>query len=366
MAARQEFSPAARQIIVDNPLFSQELHTLAQEFIWNADNSFAGSSLFYEGLARRVAADPEILALAAHAQKHQPAPNLLFSAVHYLLLRDMDDPLALFYADLTRKPNTADDPYPVFRAFCLDYADEIIALVSTRRVQTNEVARCLFFLPAFTQISQMLNGEPFALIEVGSSAGLNLNWDRYAYDYGDGALLGDLASLVRLECELRGAGRPPLMEALPSVASRIGMDLHPNDVFDDDSMLWLLALTWPEQIVRARRLQNAIAIARAFPPTILQGNALELVPRVMAEIPQETPIVLFHSFVLNQLPVELRARYYEIVRENAAGRICFDVAVEPSAWPVPMILRTIRNGTETQQTLATCDHHGRWLEWIAS
>jgi len=357
---------------LDNPLLPSILHTLAQEFLWNAEHTLADSSPFYEKLARRIANDPEILALAAHAQFHQPAMNLFFAAAHYLLLRGADDPLALFYADLARIPNPQDDPYPIFRAFCLNHADEIIALVSTRRVQTNEVARCALFLPAFTLISKRIATQPFVLIEIGSSAGLNLNWDRYGYEYGDENLCGDVASPVKLKCELRGAVRPPLPKEgerygerslPPRVISRTGIDLNPNDVFDDDEMMWLRALVWPEQRERAERLQNAIVLAREFPPRILQGDALELAPRLIQETPRETPIVLFHSFVLNQVPAEIRARYFDLLAENSAGRILFDVAVEPSEWPCPLVLTTFQNGERAQEILATCDYHGRWVEW---
>ncbi len=322
---------------------------------------FADATPLYDKLARRIACDSEILALAAHAQPHQPAVNLLFSSVHYLLLCGSDDPLRNFYADLVRAPNTHDDPFPFFRAFCEKYADEIISLVSTRRVQTNEVARCALFLPAFMLLAQ--RADKFAMIEVGSSAGLNLNWDKYAYHYGDAVWYGDVASPVVLNCKLRGGVHPPLSIEMPRVISRTGIDLNPNDVFDDDAMLWLHALTWPEQIERAERLQNAIAIARAFPPRVLQGDALELTPRVIQEIPRATPIILFHSFVLNQVSEELRARYYDLLAEYSAGRILFDLAIEPSAWPAPLILTTFENGESAQKLLARCDHHGRWLEW---
>ncbi len=344
--------------------FTPKLHKLAQDFLWNADHVLADSSPFYEKLARRIADDSDILALAAHAQPHQPAMNLLFGAVHFLLLRDSSDPLALFYADLTRKPNTQDDPYPIFRAFCLEHADEIISLVSTQRVQTNEVARCALFLPAFTFISQQLDAEPFAMIEVGSSAGLNLNWDRFAYIYGTGKIYGVASSALVLECELRGGASPPFPNALPRIASRVGIDLHPNDVFDDDAMLWLHALVWPEQLERAARLQRAIVLAREFPPNVLQGDALKLAPQLIDATPRETPIVLFHSFVLNQVTDKTRTRYYALLEKHSIGRSLFDVAIEPSAWPAPMVLTQFENGAHVQTTLANCDHHGRWLEWL--
>lgn len=346
-----------------NPLMSPELHTLAQDFIWNADNALKDSSPFYERLARRIADDPEMLALAAQAQPHQPVMNLLFSAVHYLLMSGIDDPLTLFYADLHRKPNIIDDPYPIFRAFSLEHAAEIIALIRTHRVQTNEVARCSLLLPAFGLVSQRLGGEPFAMIEVGASAGLNLNWDKYAYDYGDGHVYGELSSPVVLQCELRGHLRPPIPAALPLVHSRAGIDLNPNDVFDDDAMLWLRALVWPEQHDRAERLRRAILLAQLFPPPLVQGDALELTPRLIQEIPREIPIVLFHSFVLNQVSAEMRARYYDLLAANSHGRLLYDIAIEPSIWPTQMVLTTYHHSNRTQEPLASTDHHGRWLEW---
>lgn len=348
---------------MSNPLISPELHKIADSFRWNAENALRDSSLFYAKLASRVADDPEMLALAAHAQPHQPPMNLLFGAAHYLLLGGIDDPLALFFADLVRKPNTHDDPYPIFRIFCLEHSAQMVELISTRRVQTNEVARCALLLPAFEWIARRV-GQPFALVEVGSSAGLNLNWDRYAYAYGEGVMCGDMESPVRLTCELRGERKPVLPETLPRIFSRVGIDLNPNDVFDDDAMLWLRALVWPEQLDRAERLQRAIELARQFPPRVLQGDALTLTPHVLREIPSDVPSVLFHSFVLNQIPVAARKAYAVLLREQSRGRMVFDVAIEPDVWPARLTLTTWRDDREKQETLAICDHHGRWLEWI--
>jgi hypothetical protein len=346
-----------------NPLVAPELHSVAQSFLWYADHVFNNSSPLYEKLARRVADDSDLLVLAAHARRQQPAVNLFFGAVHYLLLRGPDDPLRMFYADLARRPNTLDDPFPIFRAFCLEHSAEITKLVSTRRVQTNEVARCALFLPAFDLVAARTEEQPLSMIEVGSSAGLNLNWDRYAYDYNDGRLYGDPASAVYLRCELRGDRKPHLPEKLPGVFERVGIDLQPNDIHDEDAMLWLRALVWPEQLDRAERLERAIEIARLHPLRSVRGDALELVPELLSEISRETPVVLFHSFVLNQITAEARTRFDAMLEENSAGRVLFDIAIEPEAWPSPLFLTTLRDGQVTTEALATCDFHGRWMQW---
>lgn len=351
---------------------TEQAYSLADHFRWDAAHVFADSSPLYAKLANQIADDPEMLALAAVSQPHQPYVNLLFAAVHYLLLRDPDDPLALFYADLARKPVTDSDPYPIFRAYSLEHAAEITALVGNRRVQTNEVARCALFLPAFELVARRSGHVPCAFIEVGSSAGLNLNWQRYGYDYGDRVVRGNVLSTVLLECVMRGDLRPPLPNgALLSASSaaaqplRLGIDLHPNDVNDDDAMLWLRALVWPEQVERGTRLARAIAIAREHPPQLVAGDALELAFEFLPRIPATTPVILFHSFVLNQVSSEARAAYHERLGAHSRGRVLYDIAIEPEDMPAPLVLSTYADGTATSETLARCDHHGRWLEWTA-
>ncbi len=55
-----------------------------------------------------MAADPDLLALGARARPGQPAPNMLFAAVHFLLLGAAPgDPLARFYPDLTEPAQPA-------------------------------------------------------------------------------------------------------------------------------------------------------------------------------------------------------------------------------------------------------------------
>ncbi len=59
---------------------------LAKIFLRFAERECRGVSPLYEALARGVAADPRLLALAARAGAGQPPPNMLFAAVHALLL----------------------------------------------------------------------------------------------------------------------------------------------------------------------------------------------------------------------------------------------------------------------------------------
>ena len=352
---------------MSNPLQAPDKHKLIPRIEWNARNVYGDETSLYFRLSRELIGDGKLLVLAANIPPHQPAPNLFFSSVHYLLMKpeNANQPLREFFPDLTENVNTRDDPYPVFRKFCLAHHQEMAKLLRTRSVQVNEIGRCSYFLPAFQTLSKALGGAPFILVEVGTSAGLNLFYDRYAYAYGNGELYGDPQSPIVLNCELRGAVRPPIDGALPPVLMRMGIDLDPRDVMDDDAMLWLRALIYPEQIERARRLEQAIALARQHPPLIHTGNALDTVPRVLDALARNVPVLLFHSFVLNQFTEQDRAQYFDILMRHSTERTLYDLALEPSDWPAPMTLTKYHNGIATETPLAICDHLGRWMEWLA-
>jgi hypothetical protein len=198
---------------IANPAYE----ALARRFKRFADTQYRGESPLYEHLALAIAADHELLALAAHAAQGQPVPNLLLAAVHFLLLKGQADPLAQFYPNLTSPPSPPDAAYPAFRAFCLAQAAAIRHLLATRRVQTNEVGRCAYLSPTFTLVATLAHERPLAQIEIGTSAGLNLLWDRYGYHYGQDAVYGDHCSSVQIACTLRGHTRPPLPDRMPAV-----------------------------------------------------------------------------------------------------------------------------------------------------
>lgn len=131
-------------------------------------------------------------------------PNLFLAAVQHLLLKGTPHPLSEFYKSSDRTADRAEDPNPKFRSFCLEHIEEIRRLISARSVQTNEVGRSALLLPAFVLVSRQAQRRPLHLVEIGASAGLNLLWDRYGYDYGDGQRYGDGNSLSRSHAHYEG------------------------------------------------------------------------------------------------------------------------------------------------------------------
>ncbi len=337
---------------------------LAQRFERFARRECQVSPL-YERLSLGVSGDPEVLAIAAQAKPGQPVPNLLLAAVHFLLLKGVPHPLAAFYPSLSPGSTLSADPYPSFRAFCLEHRQDILELISTHLVQTNEVRRCGCLLPAFTQVAQHAKSRPLALVEIGASAGLNLLWDRYSYDYGEGRRCGDPGSSVQIACRLREHQQAMLPVVLPTVGMRVGLDLNPIDVRDPNAVLWLRALVWPDEGGRAELLQRAILVAQRDPPRLLTGNALDLLPEVVATVPNDQALCVFHTHTVNQFPPEARARLSALIADQATARDLYRISIEWLGEAHPRLeVVSFAGGVLTEQLLAYCGSHGEWLEWL--
>ncbi|MCI0548318.1 MAG: DUF2332 domain-containing protein [Candidatus Rokubacteria bacterium] len=354
----------ALEMIAGESLGDAERAALARRFHRFAEAECRGSSPLYEHLAAAIAADPELLALAASAAPGQPVPNLLLGAVHFLLAQDRDAPLARFYPSLTAQPAPPAGAPADFRAFCLARAEAIRHLLATRRVQTNEVGRSAYLLLAFATVAALANERPVALVEIGTSAGLNLLWDRYGYRYGPDAARGDARSPVQIACELRGERRPPLPPGLPAIARRVGIDLHVIDAGVEEEAQWLRALVWPEHRERAALLERAIEVLAREQPELLEGDGLTLLPDVLRGLPAEAVACVFHTHTLNQWPGEARERLDALLAEHAANRELYRIAAEWLGTPHPeLTLTTWRAGHTRTRLLARVDPHGRWLEW---
>ncbi len=339
-----------------------ELEEIAREFRFFA-GMCAGRAPLYEALAEGVSGDDSILSLARGGEPGHPPVNLLFGAVHYLLLNGAEHPLRRFYASVGGREEPA-GAYPVFVDFCRRHADAIRELVRTRRVQTNEVGRSGLLLPALFLAWERGGRSPLYLIEVGASAGLNLLFDRYRYAYSDGRECGPASPAV-IRTELRGPAACPVPPELPGIGGRVGIDLAPVDVTDPDAVRWMEALIWPDQVQRLDLLRAAAGLARKEPPRLVRGDALERVGELVNDAPATMPVCVFHSNAVYQMSEDWRTAFPARLAELGRDRDLMEVSLE---WlgddPGPRLeLVGYRGGGRDAQSLADCDIHGAWMAW---
>src|SRR4051795_11821538 len=169
--------------------------------------------------------------------------------------------------------------------------DSVVAIAVRRQTRTNETARCAVLYPAIAEAAHRVGANAVGLIDVGCSAGLNLNVDRVGITYSNGQSLGDPSSPVQLSSSIVG-DRPVPTRAIPEIVARIGIDLDPVDLTDPDDARWLRACLWPDQPERLARLEAEMALAATAPPVLLHGDAVEVLPYAFTRVPADTlPVV---------------------------------------------------------------------------
>jgi hypothetical protein len=287
----------------------QRVEALSSVWRWFAEREFGTYAPLYASIARAVATDEELLLLVLSSPPVAHQPNVLLSVVHYLLLGGADHPLTTLYADPDGK-----DAGPEFRDFCLANRDAILDLMQTRRIQTNEVGRAPVLAVGLTAAADRI-GQPFGLIDAGSSAGLNLVFDRYLLDFGPYGSLGPGNSTVRISCEVRGGGlRVP--SRLPQMGVRLGLDRSPPDLSDPDDVRWLMACVWPGT-GRLARTAAAIDLARPQSPVVRTGDMVDDLPATLAMV-SPGPVAVVTSWSFSYLSPQQQMAFREVL--SAEGR----------------------------------------------
>ncbi|MEO7054018.1 MAG: DUF2332 domain-containing protein [Rhizomicrobium sp.] len=329
-----------------------------------AEAHHLGSPL-YERLALAVDDDAALKAIAAKARPHQPQANILFAAVHFLLLRGAQHRLRNFYTSVGGSDRG--DAVPAFRDFIIAHEEEVTALVETRVTNTNEVARSCVLRAGFAALAQR-DIAPLHMIEIGPSAGLNMIWDRYGMRYRRGdAVVAEIApdAPLVLDCEIRGEILPPLAPR-PVIASRVGLELHPVDHSNPDDRDWLRALVWPDQPHRLDRLDRAIAMHRQMSLRISSGDALALLPDALADVPPRQAVCVYHTIAVYQFSAEMKQALSAILALAGLRRPVWHLAFEfDGVADYALTLSRHDGGVIDSRRLAIAQAHGGWIEWRA-
>lgn len=326
-------------------------------------------SPLYALLASRIAEAPDLQELAGLAQPGQPPANMLFGAVHSVLLAGAAHRLRRWYPHLAGDDGAPvdDDAWAAFCDFTAQHYDAIADLVATRVTNTNEVGRCTYLRAGYAEIAAR-TGQPLGLIELGPSAGLNLNVDRYAVRYRmpDRDVLCGAPSALELDASAEGP--VPMPPEPPPIGWRVGLELNPVDLSRPKDRRWLVALLWPGQTRRIGRLESALEIAAAHPPPIRAGDALALLPRALDDCPDACVRVVVHSLVTYQWTQDMRDALVDILKAASFARPVLrlhhdvvDQTANPSA--MPLVLETWREGAVRTEQLADAHHHGASLVW---
>ena len=275
-------------------------------------------SPLYQHLIEVTLDSPALMGVIGRISK-RPPPNVYLAAIHYLLMDGRSQGLARYYRSLVSDPLPVSEIDEAFTHFVLENQDDIVELANRRYTQTNECRRCVALLPGV--MTSPFEG--FHLVEIGTSAGINLALDRFNYDF-DGKAWGP-DSPVHLSAEVRGDA--PRLRPI-EIGRRVGIDIHLIDRTDSSDRQWLDALIWPEHEERRDRLRRALDVTSEMEFELVEGSVLDVLGAALDDLPPGEPAVVVNSFVLIQLDQEQRQQVEDIVQEARQKRPIYRISFE--------------------------------------
>lgn len=231
--------------------------------------------------------------------------------------------------------------------------------------QTNEAGRSAGLMTGLLHLARRF-GPNIELLEIGSSAGLNLLIDRYGFDLG-GVRAGPDPADLAITPQWHGPVPPDVPIHIASVR---GVDIAPVDLGDDAAAERLAAYVWVDAIERQARIDTAISMVRRYGVQLDQGDAADWIEARLAEPqPEGVTRVLMHSVVWQYIPKPGRDR----IRAAMAAAGARATPDHPLGWVMMEPNRDLHRHEvrvqgwpgETPMELVALTHaHGAWVEGL--
>lgn len=277
-----------------------------------------------EAMGADIEAGGPVDVLVAGWQSNPRADALalrLAGALHAAVLSGKDPALSALYP--AQKPNShMSEVWPVARAFFLRELEWTRAFIQSPP-QTNETRRSIALFAGLLAFAKTWDG-PVDTLEIGASAGLNLNWDRFAYrtqSWQWGAAGG-------VEIDTDWHGPPPPVDAHVNIRHRAACDLNPLDIRDSQQCLQLKSYIWPDQPDRLARFDGAVALALKHDVRVDRADAAAWLAEKLAARAVDAATIVYHSVFLQYPPREARLAIVDAIK--AAGAAA--TAQAPLVW----------------------------------
>lgn len=336
-----------------------------------------GRSRLYVELMRGAADDADAGGVVAAIFADDPAtpasvPELrLLAALHQLVLSGQAPELARYF------PSAGGDAPPqgawtVARRTLVAHEDFIRARVR-RTVQTNEPGRCVALYGGLLWLSER-HRLPIRLLEIGASAGLNLNPDRFAYVVG-GARLGDARSPLAFDEPWTGVpvADPPTIADRLQIVERAGCDRAPIDPTSRDGRLELASYIWPDEPERLARVEQAATIAARHPVAIERVSAAAWLLEHLGDTRPGALTVVWQSVVNQYLDDAERAAIRSAFTSASGGPLAWLTleppaagSDDPSSFELCCRERPEGNGSGESRLLARAGYHGPPVVWAVT
>jgi len=322
---------------------------------------------FYSALLLGLEGDPLALELLASVRAEQRNPMLILAILQFAALRGHEI-LGPIYEEARLGP-LHDFDFDGAARRVLDVIHETPDLIRSelwRSTQTNEPGRSAVLQAVIGDLVVDATSS-INVLEVGTSAGINLCFDQFPVRAHDDA------NPLTLICEdLTPINRA---RAMPRVASRVGIDPHPQSLENEEDRCWLKSCIWPEERRRHERFDAIVTARPSWPQaTILTGRALERLDDALALCDPDNLTVVFNTWVAFYFTPEERTDYFSELQRQCTSHNVAWISIESTLVKLPGVsvddetrhrgasqIVVTRPGS-TPSRWGWCHAHGRWLE----
>jgi hypothetical protein len=347
--------------------------TVAQVYRHFGEVDAADESPLHARVAVALSESDEALRAIEALPTRKRHSSVILAALHDLALSGRAPALAAAYA-----ARDGDAAAGAAIETLVGMTDSVVAIAGRRKTRANVTGSYAVLYPAIAEAAHRVGANAVGLIDVGCSAGLNLNVDRVGITYSNGQAVGDPSSPVQVECSIV-RDRPIPARAMPPVVARVGVDLEPLDATDADDARWMRACLPPDRPHESARLEAEIALAATAPPLLLQGDAVETVLDALARVPVGVLPVVITTWALSRLPLERRLRFLHRLDEATAGRAVAWVSAEGVgvAPAIPTLgdrrasghsivgVAVFERSAVRAEAIGRCWSRGRFMAWLA-
>lgn len=344
------------------------LDKIKERFIVFAEYECKETAFTYYHLSKSIAQDTELLEMASHTRIGQPIPNMFFAAVHYQLLINSNSLLSTYYPSISKSINLEPIPFSIFKEFCIKHSDSIIDLLREKIVQTNVIGRCAYLMPIISTLIHKANKEA-CVVDIGTSAGLTLLFDRYSYNYKPNYSYGK--STVTIHCELQGTCNAPI-HSIQHKIHKVGIDQHLVIPTDASALLWLQALVWTDHIDRFNTMQEALELLKREPIEFIETSQISIFEKKLHKIPDSQLLIVYATHVLYQFSPEQKVEFYAMLDRIGKHRDLYFISAESTqdllqkynTTHAVVELISYLSGYKNAKMLAETNGHANYIRWV--
>jgi hypothetical protein len=222
-------------------------------------------------------------------------------------------------------------------------------------------------MPVFSKIIAEENN-PTTIIDIGTSAGLTLNFDKYEYWYNDQKVFGKSDVLVKsttIESPI------PEICPIPQPIHKVGIDQNLIDHANEEEILWLKALVWADQLERFVALDKALRLRELKSIKFTQADSILDFELEILKIDTSQTLIVYATHVLYQFTQAQKDEFYAMLDRVGKRRDFYFLSVESiralmeryNSKETVIELTTYKSKQKTVNFLAETNGHGNWIRW---